>query len=293
MWTALSSILALFAVVGLNIAAIKGLATLHDPALGQVLTTGIWALQVPLASLFLNARRGEKTPTAASAIEVTSGRRAFTLLTVYGILTFVIIQLISALFGAAVVFCTRMIESLCRAGDPARCALIPADPLGASTSMVLIGGGALGLFAGLIAFGFFAYRLSWQLGSRAWAAALLLPWITASLLLLENIVTLTVVQSIDSTLDKMNWLQITGARAIFAVAGMIAAGIGWALCRKVHRPARRLSQMLRHASRGRQSPPAASIKESFLAVLGFDTSEHELVVRKRTPRRAEGDFFSS
>lgn len=280
MWEAISGVIALVVVATINVGILKALGGPSDSPAGQILTTALWALQAPLAAIVLAARRDRKQEETKVA-EDAGGENAFALAVAHAVKIFVLVQVTSVGFAAAIFVKDRLTQSLCDSGHQDRCQQIPADGVGAATATTLIAGGVFVIVVALIAFGVSGYRIGWRAKRLKWLGALVTPLVGTLLLLAENLLSIWVAGGdIDSSLAGAGLLSLALARAPLFAGGLLTGLVGYALSLRVNAPARRYAFAVARASR-RKAVPASALKTEFLRVLGFSPDEYELVVRRR------------
>lgn len=284
MWQAISGVFALVIVAMLNIGALFALGGPGENPASQVLTTALWALQAPLAAIFLNARKEKEDRQIA---QDAGGENVFALSITSAIKIFVLMQIASFAFGGAIFWKDFLTRQLCATGShPEACAQVAPDQLGASAFATLTGGGLIVVVVAIIACGVVGHRIGWRARKWRWIGAVLPAFLVMLLMLLENFIsTLAFGGDIDPTISRSSWLMLLAARAPVFVAGMVAGFIGLALSLRVNRPARRYAFAIARASR-RKTIPATAVKAEFLRVLGFSPDAYELNVR---PKKAGGD----
>ncbi|GLK55293.1 hypothetical protein JOD31_000213 [Methylopila capsulata] len=291
MWTAISSVIALVLVAALNIGLLAAAGGELSP-MAQVMTTALWALQAPVAAILVSARKKPEEGGVAVAPQIVTGESVAALVTVFSIGCFVAMQLGTFVFGGIVFLNDYLLASLCALGHADRCAQIAPDAAGSTYATILIGGGMFSILVGMIGFGVAGYRIGWRARRLGWLGAMLVPPIVIVLLFAENLVLLTFTSARDdSMLALLDPVTLALARAPLALAGLVTAGIGYGLSRRLNAPVRRYARSVAKAS-GRRPDPGA-LKSAFLAVLGFRPAEHELLVRRRqAPEAAPASLYN-
>lgn len=280
MWAAIASVVSLVVVAILNVLVVATLGGPDGSPLGDVVKQAFWALQAPLAAVFL-AARGERKEAEQMA-EDAGGVNVLALVILYAIMIFVIMQVVSFSFGGAIFFKDWILGSLCASGHQDRCLQIPQDHVGAGATATLFGGGVLMIATAMICFGVAGYRIGWRARRFGWLGAILTPLLTALLMFGENMLSLFSFGAggVDSLVENAGFLQLALARAAVGAIGVVPALIGWLISLRVNRPARRYAFAVARASR-RPNRDASALKNEFLNVLGFSPKEHELLVRRR------------